>query len=124
MKRYSLWFCILLVLSFALTACNSTEVDGDIKSGPKMEVSMDDDLWLKIERPHLGEVVHTSQIELHGHASIDTEIFINGVNLNLENSQDFTTMLNLIDGENLFEITAKSLEGDKVSLKLTIYYEP
>lgn len=124
MKRCSLWLCILLVLSFALASCKPTGTDGDIKSGPKMEVSMGDDLWLKIERPQLGEVVHTSQIELHGHASIDTEIFINGVNLNLENSQDFTTMLNLIDGENLFEITAKCVEGDKVSLKLTVYYEP
>lgn len=124
MKHRSFWLCILLVISLFLAACKSTDVGGDIKTDDVMEVSMGDDLWLKIETPHLGEVFDTPQIELHGQASIDAKISINGVNLNLENSQDFSTTLNLSKGENLFEITASNTQGNKASLTLTVYYEP
>lgn len=150
MKHWFLYTAIVLFLLVSASACkpaslhnnadghvqNSTlPVDGsshptefmpaeNTNTPTTLEASIDDKLWIKIDEPQDGVVVNTPQVELKGHASIDTVITINDEILYLENSQDFTTTLNLSSEANLFEIIASDIHGNELTLYLTVYCEP
>jgi hypothetical protein len=145
-----MWLCIAILVLFTLVACKPTlektvnggEVQNIVnatndgiqptdfepiekpETPAVMQASLGENLWLKIDEPQDGAVVNARQVDIKGHASLDAVVTINNEILFMENSQDFTTTLNLTAGANLFEITASDIQGSEVTLYLTIYYEP
>lgn len=150
MKNWFLGVCTAVVIMVAISACQpaigNSNANGqneniglpaDESSQPTafmpeesidtpvaLEASRADELWMKIDEPQDGAVVNTPQIELKGQATTDTVITINDEILYVESNQEFATMLNLSSGANLYEIIASDIQGNELTLYLTIYYEP
>lgn len=86
--------------------------------------SANETLWVKIISPEDGAVVDDPEIAITGEAAPGTVLTINDNILYIENDEEYTVRVMLLQGANLIEIIGSNQAGDEVTLYMTVYYEP
>ena len=82
------------------------------------------DLWLQILSPLDEAVVNLPQVSIEGRAPAETVLSINDEILIVGDDQQFKILLALEEGPSLIEILASDLQGNQISLTLTVIFEP
>jgi hypothetical protein len=83
----------------------------------------DGSLTLTIFSPVDGSSVTSSPVEVHGTTNTETVMTINGWLYLLTADQEFSCLVDLVDGYNSIEVVASDYEGNQVEKILTVIYE-
>ncbi len=95
----------------------------EIKAGVDPGILRDANLpYLEILEPRSGATVYQSQVRLRGKVTPEARVFVGEQEIENQNG-NFTTVLNLTEGINYFEILAWFEEDQKVTRKLAIKYQ-
>lgn len=96
----------------------------DLKAGMDAGILSDANIaYLEIDEPKSGAIVDAQKVRLTGKANIDAKVFVDGKEIE-NNSGNFTTILELKEGNNYFEVSTQFEGSEKTSQTLAIKYEP
>jgi hypothetical protein len=116
------WFLIAAVFIIAILigcqgAANGTPVS--INNG----IQNGNGLTLSVTQPIDESVVRTSPVTVSGNTSAGAEVTVNGLSVSLEGGH-FTAQVELEEGPNSIEVTARNSSGKQALKYLTVVYIP
>ena len=105
------------------TSAEKQETSKPVENTPPAPDQKNDEIPLDISSPKDKATVNSSKIQVKGKTAPKAEVTVNDLDLKADVSGNFSTTLNLDEGENYIVITAASQEGNFAEKELTVNYQ-
>lgn len=126
-------FLALLIIIILLGACAPLPQTGlaampgtanPAEITPNFIEARQGDLWIRVLSPQQNSIVNSETVDVSGQATAGTVVTINQTELLVPPDQFFRYSVTLEPGVNTIEISTQNRDGNRVSIVLTVNYQP
>jgi len=102
-----------------LNGKSSTSTNGGVIVGKTTAVKM----FLEVTSPENGSTIETSSVLVKGKTVSKAEVFINEAETKANSQGNFSTKLDLDEGENIINVAANDTDGNYLETEITVMVE-